>query len=180
MKTYKSFTCKISGNINKVNFLNEQLDVINDLSWFVFTLGTKYSISWWKDQKKLYHHCRLFFPEINSRILQNFISQYQPKGKRTVPKHKIIEPAIYLAQCNNLVFKITNNTKITNYWLRFSKRNFPLFGKNSLVRLKNPKNVKLVQIFRKNEILYCKFSYLNEIEIKNNSDKEIYFKVMDK
>ncbi len=172
-KTYKSYTCKISGNVRKREFLNEQLDIIQDLSWFVFTLGTKYSKTWWVDQKKLYHHCRFFFPEVHAKVLQNFISFYQPKGKRRLPKYKIIQPAIFIDQCNHLVFKINNSNKLTNYWLRFRKTNFPLFGKNILKKIEDPSKIKLVQIFRKNKELYCKFSYLKEVNFSNNSNNII-------
>lgn len=33
MKSAKSYTCKISGNLEKVNYLNETLEIIEDLSW---------------------------------------------------------------------------------------------------------------------------------------------------
>jgi len=51
MKSCKSYTCKISGNVEKVNFLNQTLEIVEDLSWVVFTLGTKYSKNWWKKSK---------------------------------------------------------------------------------------------------------------------------------
>jgi len=158
MKSAKSYTCKISGNLEKVNYLEETLEIIEDLSWFVFTLGTK---NWWKNQKKLYQHCRRFFPELNSKILQNFISLYKPKGKRKLPKHKPIKAGIFIDQ--NFNIKINNSNKLTNFWLRFCKRNFPLFGKSILQKLKDPSKVKLVQIFKRNGNLYCKFSYVYKL-----------------
>jgi len=163
MKSCKSYTCKISGNIEKVKFLEETLEIIEDLSWVVFTLGTKYSKNWWFNQKHLYHFCRNMFPELNSKILQNFLSLYKPKGKRKLPKFKPIKPAIFVDQTFDI--KINDSNSLTNYWLRFSSRNFPLFGKTILDKIKDPTNVKLVQIFKKsNGQLYCKLSYVKKLE----------------
>ena len=89
MKSVKSYTCKISGNIEKVNFLNQNLEILQDLSKFVFEQGK----SKLYDQKELYHKCRERFPELNSKILQNFISLYKPKSGRKIPK-KVVDPSI--------------------------------------------------------------------------------------
>lgn len=153
-KSVKSYTCKISGNNSKLEFLEETLDIIQDLSWFVFTLGTKYSENWWEDQKILYHHCRRFFPELHSKILQNFISLYKSKGERTLPKHKPIKAGIFVDQ--NMDIKINNSNKLTNFWLRFCGRNFPLFGKYLKKKFLEPEKVKLIQIFKNSKGLYCK------------------------
>lgn len=163
MKSFKSYTCKISGNLEKLNYLEETLEIIEDLSWFVFTLGIKYSKNWWKDQTKLYHHCRRFFPELNSKILQNFISLYKPKGKRKLPKFKSIKAAIFID--HNFNIKINNSNKLTNFWLRFCRRNFPFFGKTILQK------IKFVQIFKRNGELFCKLSYVYEL-LKSIKDKK--------
>ena len=163
MKSCKSYTCKISGNIEKVKFLEETLEIIEDLSWVVFTLGTKYSHNWWKNQKQLYHYCRNMFPELNSKILQNFISLYQPKGKKPLPKFKPIKSAI-IVDYQSFDLMINNSNSLTNYWLRFSRKNFPLLGKGILEKVKDPSKVKLVQIYKKsNGQLYCKLSYVEEL-----------------
>ncbi len=160
MKSVKSYNCKIAGNTEKVEFLDENLKVIEDLSWFVFTLGTRFGKHWWFDQKKLYNHCRKYFPDLNSKILQNFISLYQPKAGRKLPKHKPIRPGIFVDQAFNI--QINPKNKLTNFWLRFSRRNFPLLGKYLKTRILDPSKVKLIQIFRNSKGLYCKLSYVIE------------------
>ena len=174
MKSCKSYTCKISGNVEKVNFLNQTLEIVEDLSWVVFTLGTKYSKNWWKNQNQLYRYCRNMFPELNSKILQNFIKLYKPIEKKSLPKFKPIKSSIYV-DYQSLDLKIDSNNKLTNFWLRFSRRNFPLFGKGILKKIKDPSNVKLVQIFKRGKDLYCKLSYVVEIKepIFNNIPNKI-------
>lgn len=170
MKSCKSYTCKISGNIKKVNFLSETLDIIEDLSWYVFNLNKRFpNTNWWYNQKKLYHQCRKFFPELNSKILQNFISLYKPKTGRKLPKYKPIRSSIYIDQAFN--FHITDNS-LTNFWLRFSRRNFPLFGKFLKDKILDPSKIKLIQIFKNSKGLYCKLMYVQElpdITTSNNS-----------
>ena len=161
MKSCKSYTCKISGNQNKIRYLEQTLSSIQELSDFVFVLGTTYGQQFWSDQKSLYKTCRKLFPYLNSKILQNFISLYQPKGKRKLPKYQPIQPGIFVDQGQN--FKIDSSTKMTNFWIRFSRRNFPLLGKKILKKIKDPEKVKLIQIFKHNHQLYCKISYVNEI-----------------
>ena len=39
MKTNKSYTCLISGNNCKVNYLQQQLEIIEDLSWYIYRLN---------------------------------------------------------------------------------------------------------------------------------------------
>ena len=173
MKSCKSYTCKISGNVEKVNFLNQTIEMIEDLSWVVFTLGRTYSLNWWKNQNNLYKYCRNMFPELNSKILQNFIKLYKPVGKKKLPKFKPIKSSIYV-DYQSLDLKIDSSSKLTNFWLKFSRRNFPLFGKRILKKIKDPKNVKLIQIFKKNETLYCKLSYVIEKPETNlNSSNKI-------
>ena len=165
MKSVKSYTCKISGNVEKVNFLNSTLEVLQDLSKFVFEQGKPA----WLNQKQLYHDCRNKFPELNSKFLQNMIKQYQIiKGKK-LPK-KVINPTIYI-DYQSFSFQKDLTIKITNYWLRFSKRNFPLFGKKILSKISDFSKIKLIQIYKKNNSLYCKLSYVLEIDdLQKNSN----------
>lgn len=155
MKSVKSYTCLISGNKSKIKFLEDILNEIDKLSLFVFNQGKNS----WFNQKQLYHICRQNFPLINSKILQNFISLYQPKSGRKLPKNKI-KPSIFIDQGQNIQI---NKLKLTNYWLRFCKKNFPLLGKFSLNKIQDPTKVKLVQIFKRNNKLYCKLTYVEEI-----------------
>ena len=97
---------------------------------------------------------------INSKILQNFISLYHLIGKKKLPKSPV-KPSIYIDQGQNI--KIDNDKKLTNIWLRFCRKNFPLFGKYILNKITDPSKVKLVQIFKRNNKLYCKLTYVEEI-----------------
>ena len=124
---HKSYVFEIKANNGKMDYINNMLNVLDDLSWFVFTLGTKYSKNWWRDQKKLYHYCRLFFPDINSKVLQNFIKLYEPKGKRAFPKKHPKKAAIYVDQDFHIEYPKT--AKIAKLWLKFHRRWFPLFGR---------------------------------------------------
>jgi len=107
MKSCKSYTCLISGNKSKVEYLSTQLEIIQDLSWFIFNLKQRFGINWWFNQKKLYHQCRRFFPELNSKVLQNFCSCYFPKKGTNLPK-KPISPSIFLDQ----FFMLKNQLKL--------------------------------------------------------------------
>lgn len=157
MKSIKSYTCLISGNNSKIKFLENLLIEIEKLSLFVFNLGKS---SWtFYNQKPLYHLCRQNFPIINSKILQNFISLYKIQSGKKLPKTPI-KPSIYVDQ--NFNIEINNSKKLTNYWLRFCKRNFPLFGEKILKKIQDPKQVKLIQIFKRNNKLYCKFTIVEE------------------
>jgi len=90
MKSCKSYTCQISGNNCKVEYLVSKLKTIENLSWYVFQLKQQFGISWWFNQKKLYHQCRRFFPELNSKVIQNFISCYFPKKGTKLLKNQFL------------------------------------------------------------------------------------------
>jgi putative transposase len=158
MKTIKSYSCLISGNKSKIEFLEDLLKQIEDLSSFVFNQGKS---SWtFYNFKTLYHLCRKNFPSINSKILQNFIKLYQLKPGKKSPKSPI-NPLIYIDQ--NFNIKFDSSKKFSNYWLRFSRRNFPLLGKNNLKKISDFSKVKAIQIYKRNEKLYCKLTYVEEI-----------------
>ena len=118
------------------------------------------------------HFARRFFPDLNTKVLQNFIRLYRKRGKRPQPKSPI-NPSIYIDQAFNI--KKTNETKITNYWLRFHKKNFPLFGKRILNRISKFSQVKLIQIYKKNNNLYCKLCLVNPLALpkENKNSKTI-------
>jgi IS605 OrfB family transposase len=160
-KSVKSYTCKISGNNIKLEFLEETLDIIQDLSWFIFTLGTKYSENWWNDHKTLYHHCRRFFPELNSKFVQNFIRYSYTFKEEQKPTKKVVKAGIFV-DYQSFNFQINSN-KLSNFWLRFSKRNFPLLGKYLFKKILEPEKVKLIQIFKNSKGLYCKLSYVEKL-----------------
>ena len=157
MKLVKSYTAKITGNADKESKLLFNLSILQQVSEYVFPLGFDY----WFDFKTMYHDCRERFPELNSKILQNFLQKYRPiKGKKS-PK-KVISSNIILDNQNfNMLFD--PDTKYTNYWLRFGRRNYPLRGKRILSRIKDVSGVQECRIFSRNNNLYCKLTYVEEI-----------------
>jgi hypothetical protein len=171
MKSTKSYTCKISGNKSKISYLQEQLEIIEDLSWYIFNLKQKFGINWWFNQKKLYHQCRRFFPELNSKILQNFIRySYRIRKGMNLPKNPVNSSIILDYQLFNLK-KFPN--KLTNYWLRFQHKNFPLFGLENLNKIKHTDKIQLVQIYEQNNYFYCKITIVKEFSEPKGGSKTI-------
>jgi IS605 OrfB family transposase len=108
------------------------------------------------------------FPELNSKVLQNFIRfSYRIQKGQKLPK-KPVNPLIILDYQNFDFSKYSN--KLTNYWLRFHKRNFPLFGESILNKIKHADKIQLVQIYKRNNDFYCKLTIVKElIEAKGSS-----------
>ena len=163
-KLTKSYTCKIYGNSNKVDYLETTLDQIDQLSWYTFELGNQFGKHWWlkSNEKRLYRQCRKMFPELNSKILQKFLRLHFTMINNKMKPRKPPKSSILVDYQN---FNIINdpNTKVTNLWLRFSRRNFPLFGKYLFTKISDFNKIKLIQIFRKQGRLYCKLSYVQEV-----------------
>ena len=166
MLSIKSFTVLISGNQNKINYLKSCITSLQNLSGFVFSLG---KVKWSEDFNSLYKICREKFPELNSKVLQSFLRNYYcfQKGKK-LPK-KIVNASI-LIDTQSFNLKYNSNTKLSNYWIKFHRKRFPLFGKRILDKFKNDLQFcKLVQIFERNKKLYCKLSIVKEITEPNGS-----------
>jgi len=162
IKSSKTYTCLISGNKSKISFLQEQLELIEDLSWFIFNLKQRFGINWWFNQKMLYHQCRRMFPELNSKIVQNFIRfSYSIKKGMKLPK-KPVSPSLII-DYQNFDFQIFNN-KLTNHWIRFQKINFPLLGKR-LNKIKHSDKIQLVQIYKRSDKYFCKLVVVKELEL---------------
>jgi len=162
IKSSKTYICLISGNKSKISYLQEQLEIIEDLSWFIFNLKQRFGIDWWFNQKMLYHQCRRFFPELNSKVIQNFIRfSYSIKKGMKLPK-KPVNSSIILDYQSFYVEK-SSKTKYTNYWLKFHRKYFPLFGKKILRKI-NLKKIKMIQIYYKSNKLYCKMSEVKELQ----------------
>jgi len=163
-KVCKSYTCKISGNKSKIDYLMNTLTSIDRLSEYVFSLGQQS----WSDQKTLYKDCRSRFPKLNSKVLQNFLSLYKPEGKKKLPK-KPKKAAIFIDQSFNI--KLDQDTKYSNYWVQFHRKRFPILGKRILARC-SLESVKLIQIFNRKHKLYCKLMTSETIENLSYSDKK--------
>ena len=162
IKSSKTYTCLISGNRSKISYLQEQFELIENLSWFIFNLKQRFGINWWFNQKMLYHQCRRMFPELNSKVVQNFIRfSYRFKKGMKLPK-KPVNPSLII-DYQNFDFQTFNN-KLTNYWLRFQKINFPLLGKR-LTKIKHSDKIQLVQIYKRNDKYFCKLVVVKELEL---------------
>lgn len=161
IKSSKSYTSLITGNQGKIEFLEQQLNLIEDLSWYIFQLKARFGIRWWFNQKNLYHQCRKMFPEINSKLIQNFCRyNYKVVKGKKLPK-KPVSPSLII-DSQNFDFQKTEN-QFSSYWLRFNKKNFPLKGK-ILNKINNESEVKLAQIYKKDNKFYCKLSVVKEIK----------------
>ena len=161
IKSSKTYTCLISGNKSKISFLQEQLEIIEDLSWYIFQLKQRFGIHWWFNQKMLYHQCRKMFPELNSKVVQNFIRfSYLIKKGMKLPKNPVNSSIILDYQ--NFDFSIFNN-KLTKYWLRFQKKNFPLLGK-ILTKIKHSDKIQLVQIYKRSNKFFCKLVVVKKLQ----------------
>jgi len=153
----KSYTAKITGNAAKESKLIFTLSKLQQLSEYVFSLGREK----WFDQKTLYHDCRIRFPELNSKHLQQFLKFYSTIGRKKLPK-SVVKPSIIIDN-QNFHLQYNENTKYTNYWLRFGRRNYPLRGKRILSRIKDVSGVQECRIFLRDEKLYCKLTYVEEV-----------------
>ena len=166
MKITRSYTVKIDGNIGKTDFLRQQLCAVDLLSSFIYSLIPKlgYRIT------PLYKECRNHFPELNSKVVQNFIRYgYTTQSRRHKPK-KPVKASLFI-DYQNFGLLEDSKTKLTSLWLRSFRRNFPLLGKYIFDRIEDFSDMKLIQIFERDNKLYCKLSYVKEIEDKPKSSK---------
>ena len=173
MRLNKSYTCKISGNMEKVNFLKNNFEIIEQLSWYATTLGNYYDKRWFYNLGRLYHQCRKYFPELDSKLLQNFLRLHFIALNRKMKPVKPPKPSICL-DYQKFNIRIDKSTHITNLWLRFCRKNFPLFGKYLFKQIPNFSKVKFVKIYQKHNNFYCKLVYVNEVE--NKVDQSTNFK----
>lgn len=165
---YKSYTARISANKRKELFITKTLSTIHSISDFIFD-----NKKLWDKQSELYKLCREKYPEINSKILQNFIKLYNPKNRKQNPK-KPIKPGIYLDQDFNVEIR---DTSYVSHWIRFSKINFPLSGKYLSTKILDPTKIKTAHIFTKSNKIYCRLTVenesINKLNIENKLNKEI-------
>ena len=128
MKLVKSYTAKIDGNKDKIEYLRETLNTIQEMSDYIFSLGKDK----WFNQKELYRICREKYPDIKSKVLQNLIRFYMPISGKKLPKKKPIKASICIDQ--NFDIQLSDN-KLSSIWLRFHRINFPLISNQLLERL---------------------------------------------
>ena len=167
MVSIKAYTVRIGGNVGKVRYLEEVLGLIEQLSKYVFELGREA----WSDQKELYHRCRVEFPSLNSKVLQNFLRFfYKPQKGKRLPKQPVRPTVVLDYQNYNLVYDET--ASFSNWWLRFHRKNFPLFGKSILERI-DLDNIKTVQLYKRNGKLYAKLTITKEVEEPPDGDNAV-------
>ena len=164
MDITKSYTCRIDGNIGKAQYLNQQLCVVQELSEYAFSLGEEN----WKSLMPLYNACREKFPDLNSKVLQNFLRFHFITPNKDMKPLKPPKASLVI-DYQSFGLQINPSNKLTSLWLRFHKKNFPLLGKFLLSRIDDPNDLKLVQIFNQNNKLYCKLSIRTSKEIKELS-----------
>jgi IS605 OrfB family transposase len=162
----KSYTARIEGNACKSSNLLFILSKLKEMSQYVFEGGPDY----WFDFMAMYHDCRKRYPELNSKILQNFLQLYRPIKGRKLPK-SAIKPIIVLDQNFNL--KFNECSKYSNWWLRFGRRNYPLRGKRILSRIKDISGVTECRIFVRNNKAYCKLTYAEEAPEITSTDNPV-------
>ena len=153
MLVRKTYSGLIAGNKSKILHLENLLKYLQQSSEYVFSKG---SSSWtYNGLKQIYHELRKIFPELNSKVLQNFLNKYKLiKGKK-LPKHPI-KPSILLDN-QTFDFKLNDNN-ITNMWLKFHKKKFPVYGKYLLSKLNQPNcEIKFIEIQKKKNKFYIKF-----------------------
>ena len=129
MKLVKSYTAKIEGNKDKIEYLRETLKTIQEMSDYIFSLGKDK----WFNQKELYRILRTKYPSLKSKVLQQFMQLYLPSGKKKLPKKKAIKSSIILDN-QNFDIQLSDN-KLSSIWLRFHRINFPLISNQLLERL---------------------------------------------
>jgi putative transposase len=121
----------------------------------------------------LYHYCRLYFPKLNSKLVQNFIRHnYRPLSGKKLPKNIVKSSLLVDTQSFNVQKK---DTKICSYWLHMYRNNFPLLGKYLNDKIIDPSQIKMIQIHERNNKLYCKLSYVTEKKdlVTSNNQKVV-------
>ena len=169
MKIIKSYTAIIGGNKSKLEYLTNTLKTIQEMSDYIFFLEKD---KWNNKNCELYYLCREKFPSINSNILQNFLGKYRFVTGKKLPRKKAHKSVIFISQ--NFNIRIIEN-KLTSLWLRFGRKNYPLFSRYLLEKLKNISNnqIECCQIYSENDKLYCKVFISYEVEEPISSNNPI-------
>ena len=158
MKSRKSYTVKIDGNNSKVEYLHQQLSEIQKLSEFIFSMGE----SEWQYHMPIYQECQKRFPTLNSKVVMNFIRfHFTTPNWKLKPKNP--PKASILIDYQSCGLKHDETTKLSNYWIRFHRINFPLFGRRRLEKISDENSLKMIQIFKRKNKLYCKLTVSKEI-----------------
>jgi len=173
MKLAKSYTARIEGNACKSSNLLFILSTLTEMSQYVFEGGPEY----WFDFKEMYRDCRDRYPKLNSKMTQNLLRLYHPFSDQFLtdedrfPKHPV--KANIILDNQNFDLEFNPDTKYTNYWLRFGRKNYPLRGKRILSRIKDISSVRECRIFLRKGKTYCKLSYVEEVPEPKSTDNPV-------
>lgn len=175
VKIVKSYRVILAPNRGKEEHLDFLLKTMEKVSKFVFKLGPKYWTYHKQKFNKMYKMCRKKFPAINSKIIQNFLQLYRTNPNSLKLKSPISASLIIDSQSFNFQ---ENDSDFSSMFVRFGRVNYPLRGKFPLSKIKDVKNVKQIQIFRKENRkgiskLYLKFSYVVEKDVLPASQNNI-------
>jgi len=187
IKTRKSYTVDIDGNVNKQQVIIDKLRDVDLISKYLFDIkdklpegksGPEFSV--------IYHEVTDRFPGY-STVIQQLIRKYiemkdslnTRKLHDTTKKRKVdlndyvikspISSSIILIRSDKSpTFNIgySEETKFTNYWLRLNRIEFPLRGKRILQRISNIDNIKLIEIYQNNGKLKVRLTETN-VTVKN-------------
>lgn len=152
MKDYKTYSSIIDANKDKMEYLNSILSDLELVSKSLFE-----SIGEISDLKNQYKILREQYPNIPSKILQNFVRLYNTKKDIKRP----LKAGIYLDQNFNVQFK---ESSFCNVWLRFSEINFPVFGKHITEKIEDPNLIKQVHIYKNKNRIHCRLIVEREID----------------
>lgn len=151
MKVYKTYSSVINANKEKMEYINSILSDLELVSKYLFeSIGTI-------DSKNQYKSLRTQYPNIPSKILQNFVRLF---NKKKDLKNQL-KVGIYLDQNFDVQFK---ESSFCNIWLRFSGKNFPVFGKHLVEKIKDPNLVKQVHIYKDGYKIRCRLVVEREID----------------
>lgn len=160
----KTYTSRIDANPKKMEIIENTLSTLSEVSVFLFENG----IGPKSKQQVAYAACRDRFPDLNSKILQNFVRYYLKKSKKKSPKNPI-KPIIILDQ--NFKVEKSKKASFASHWLTYGKVNYPLFGKYLSEKVTDESKIKQAQIFKRGCKIYCRLV----IEEKRELNKPIDF-----
>ena len=167
MNIYKNYTVRIDANTGKETVLNDILADLSKLSEHLFYNFHNLTAS---NQNQAYKLARESYPNVPSKIIQNYIKQYYTLKKSGKKLKKPAKPGIFLDQ--NFKFVINDN-KLTKYWIKFNKLYFPLMGKYLNKYVQNENQVHFAHIYKKQNKIYCRLTLKVESDVLyTNSDEK--------
>jgi IS605 OrfB family transposase len=151
-----TYTFKLAGNKNKLLFLDNTLQEIQEVSNYIF--NNKLNVR----NKEAYHLLRCMFPSLYSKTIQKVMRNYLHLKKL---KSAIKVPLTLDKQMFNIKF----NNGYFNAFIKYHSVKFPMLGKYSIDKIKGKEFIEAKIIKRK---LYITVE-VPEIEKKYDNNKAI-------